>query len=320
MPSSVLDLLSAAGADWHSSSRWGSRPVLEKPGLYLVTTSSDAEATEGSDVCHVSPRRIEELLARRPEMTVAGQTTDSSLLDGALRAMFPVGETILYVGLAGSSVAHRVGQYYSTRIGARAPHAGGWPLKMLADLHHLHVHVAAASDPGSAEEAALRAFMAGVTDRARSRLCDPALPLPFANLELTKGLRKRHGIAGAKEPRTSAITRTRRPAQSTVQVAPSPRKLPGLALPLNVTAADIASGQIRVTREPKQALALPGGKSTASLALRGESMTVSWDPRVGPDRERSGLLRIGKEAARRLIGDRTTLVIGRNEDGLLDLR
>lgn len=312
-------LLSSAGLVWHSATRWGVRPNLNMPGVYLVSTCLEPTAVEGPDPCRLSGDRVSDLLAVRPEMTVEGTPATSERLAAALRRMCPEGESVLYIGLAGTCVADRVRKYYSTRLGARSPHAGGWPIKMLADLDNLYVHVAAAKQPAVAEAAALTAFMAGISPSARAALSDPSLPLPFANLELSKGLRKRHGIAGAKEPRVPSARQRALPRTS--PAVPSPTAPPSrLSYSLNVTAVDIASGQIRVTRDPKRALSLPVVRTTVTMNLRGETMTASWDPRLCPDKERSGLLRIGKEAARRLLDAPTTLSIDRDETGSLHLR
>ncbi len=107
----------------------------------------------------------------------------------------------MYVGLAGASVRSRVNQYYSTRRGARKPHAGGWFLKTLTILPDLWVYHAAADDPDGAERRMLGAFCAGVSDESRRLLFDPERPFPFGNLEWPRGTRKRHGIVGATEPR-----------------------------------------------------------------------------------------------------------------------
>jgi hypothetical protein len=142
---------------------------LVEPGVYLVSTPKDPDTVNGPSTCLFSESRVTELLLVRPGIKVAGAPADVGSLLRALRALWPEGESVLCVGLAERSVARRVGQYFSTPIGARRPHAGGWPIKMLADLGDLHLHVAAADAPGAAEEAALRAFMVGVTDHARAR-------------------------------------------------------------------------------------------------------------------------------------------------------
>lgn len=109
-------------------------------------------------------------------------------------------EVVVYIGLAGTSLRRRVGDYYKTPLGARPPHAGGWPLKTLSVLDQLRVHFAPCADPDDAEHAMLEAFQNAVSAGSRAALHDPTSPLPFANLEWGPGQRKRHGITGAREP------------------------------------------------------------------------------------------------------------------------
>jgi hypothetical protein len=37
----------------------------------------------------------------------------------------------------------------------------------------------------------------------------------------------------------------------------------------------------------------PSAKGLVDVTLRGQALSASWDPRMGPDRERSGVLRVG---------------------------
>jgi hypothetical protein len=107
-------------------------------------------------------------------------------------------EVILYIGLAGTSLSTRLGQYYQTPIGARRPHAGGYFLKLLSNLNQLWVHYARCSDPKLAEDGMLRRFCEHVSQQSRQALQDPAHPFPFANLEWPPGTRKAHGLRGAR--------------------------------------------------------------------------------------------------------------------------
>lgn len=49
-------------------------------------------------------------------------------------------------------------QYYNTPLGARKPHAGGWPLKTLENLDELCVHYAACVSVDVAERTMLGPF------------------------------------------------------------------------------------------------------------------------------------------------------------------
>ncbi len=56
-------------------------------------------------------------------------------------------------------------------------------------------------------------------ERTEALKAGPELPMPFANLEWTKGQRKRHGTTGAREPATPSASTTprataRQPAHS----------------------------------------------------------------------------------------------------------
>jgi hypothetical protein len=60
-----------------------------------------------------------------------------------------------------------------------------------------------------------------------------------------------------------------------------------------VTATDLANGRIRIAVGQKELF--PSTRTRIDLRLRGPLLeSVSWDPRFGPDRERSGVLGVGR--------------------------
>ena len=63
------------------------------------------------------------------------------------------------------------------------------------------------------------------------------------------------------------------------------------AVTQRVTAKDIDAGQIRIPAVAKELF--PPVRSDLEVRVRGTLLAAPWDPRVGPDRPRSGLLRIG---------------------------
>ena len=206
MPSSVADVFAAAGLSPGGAVRWGDRVALDSPGVYAVALTADSGAVTGTlQTCPLSAEAVAELLAVRPELRVDGQRPSPAELSARLAALWLGDEAIVYLGLAGTSLRRRVGQYYKTPLGARRPHAGGWPLKTLAVLPKLWVHFAPCADPTTAEQAMFGAFMGGVRAGARAALHDPSLPIPFANLEAGKGQRQAHGITGAREPATRVV-------------------------------------------------------------------------------------------------------------------
>ncbi|MGO9753297.1 MAG: hypothetical protein ACLP8S_30780 [Solirubrobacteraceae bacterium] len=60
-----------------------------------------------------------------------------------------------------------------------------------------------------------------------------------------------------------------------------------------ITAKDIESGQIRFPAPAKRAF--PREATDIEVELRGIPVSGRWNPRTGPDRERSGVLRVGRQ-------------------------
>ena len=166
--------------------------------MYVVSLSAEVDRTAGFPEAPLSSAAIQTLLKVRPKLTVDGGLPTATMLAERIGSFWLPDEGVLYVGLAGTSLRSRVSQYYKTPLGARRPHAGGWFLKTLANLDELFVHYARADVPSAAEDAMLGCFCATVSNAALARLPDPAHPFPFANLEWPRGVRKAHGIRGAR--------------------------------------------------------------------------------------------------------------------------
>lgn len=201
MPSTVSTLFAAAGLTSAGVVGWGVPPRLDQPGAYIVASAEGPDHLVPERPAELSPESLAQLLDVRPELLLDGRRPTIADLGDRLAQCWLPDEPVLYIGLASTSVRTRVTAYYRTRLGARKPHAGGWFLKTLSDLDDLWVHVAPAADPAGAEDAMLRSFCSEVSGASRARLRDPDRPFPFANLEWPPGVRKRHGITGAREPR-----------------------------------------------------------------------------------------------------------------------
>lgn len=63
----------------------------------------------------------------------------------------------------------------------------------------------------------------------------------------------------------------------------------------NVTANDIEVGQVRIPIGATKTI-LPPARQDIVVVLRGRKLTCRWDPRYG-EKERSGVIRVGKAAA-----------------------
>ncbi len=178
--------------------RWGEGIPETRAGVYAVALSVSGEELTTLSVAPVSMAAVGELLAVRPELTLDGARPSAGALAERIASFWLPDETIVYIGLAGTSLRRRVRDYYTTPLGARRPHAGGWFIKTLANVNDLLVHFARVNDPRAAENAMLGSFCSRVSEATLAALHDPAHPFPFANLEWPAGVRKAHGIKGAR--------------------------------------------------------------------------------------------------------------------------
>lgn len=329
MPSTALALAASAGVTLGGVVPWGQSPRCDQPGVYLVCLDPDeGSAKNAVGECPISMTALERLLLDRSELTVDGKRPNARDLATRISSFWLPNETILYIGLAGTSLSHRVRQYYQTPLGARSPHAGGWFLKTLTSAPPRWVHWASADDPDGAENLMLKAFCAGAGMREREALPDPDHPFPFANLEWPRGVRKRHGIANAKERRQQRATSPlAAPSCGSVKTdtqldsIATPPCVPKMSSSLRsqqVTATDRASGQIRVPSVSKSAF--PPTAGPLRVILRGTAIDGRWNPRFGPERERSGTIRVGSAALSRLVPADTVLVVTPLPDGSVDLQ
>jgi hypothetical protein len=176
--------------------------------VYIISLTESLDACDGTLIeAPLAVAEFQRWLRERPELTLDGiRPTVQQLMDRIQRFWVP-DEVILYIGLAGTSLSRRLGQYYRTPIGARSPHAGGYFLKLLSNLNQLWVHYARCPNFELAEDEMLRRFCEHVSQDSKRTLQDPTHPFPFANLEWCT--RKAHGLLGACEARRKGSNTTR---------------------------------------------------------------------------------------------------------------
>ncbi len=141
----------------------------------------------------------------RQDLTVDGIPATPNLLAERLGHFWIPNEPILYIGKASTSLRTRVRQYYSTKLGARSPHAGGWWLKTLDELDQLYIHFALCHDATEREQQMLAAFADAFDPVHRKQLFDSDRVGPFANVETTTRLNKRHGLLNCKDSSISVL-------------------------------------------------------------------------------------------------------------------
>jgi TDG/mug DNA glycosylase family protein len=84
-----------------------------------------------------------------------------------------------------------------------------------------------------------------------------------------------------------------------------------------VTATDIAAGRIRLPRPAKRFF--PTSNGPVEIVLRGTRVTASYDPRLSPDKERSGVVHVGAERLHELVQANEVLRVSRGLAGVVSL-
>lgn len=327
MPSTVSDLLNCVGLKHAGVVGWGERVPTTASGVYIVCTTGDAEALSPvnpeADLCDAVLARWLEV---RPELRVNGVRPSVEDLARQLQKCWLPDEVILYVGRA-TALSTRVRQYYSTALGARRPHAGGHFIKTLSNLKQLYVHFAASNSEGADERKMLQHFVAAVSPQTRAACASLGLILPFANLELAHGQKKQHGITGGREPRGKRHEGMKR--DSSVIIAggaannkePLVERRPRAGITQPVTAKDIEGSRVRIPTSDDTKSLFPAVSQDMQLALRGEVFVCGWDPKLGPDRERSGVIKFRgqRERLRALVRPYERLIVTVDEEGQIHL-
>jgi hypothetical protein len=85
-----------------------------------------------------------------------------------------------------------------------------------------------------------------------------------------------------------------------------------------VTAVDLEKGRIRLPHPAKECF--PSAPGVVRVVLRGTPLEASYDPRFGPDRERSAVLSIGRDVLRGLVQTDEVLEIRPLADGSVELK
>jgi len=127
--------------------RWGEGVPEARSGVYAVALSANREEPKTLTIAPVWMAAVGELLAGRPEPMLDGARPSARALAERIASFWLPDETIVYVGLAGTSVRTRVAT--TTRRGsapvARMP--GRWFIKSLANVNDLLVHFAPRARP-----------------------------------------------------------------------------------------------------------------------------------------------------------------------------
>ncbi len=244
-------LLRGIGLDPRGPVTWGDAIPLGEPGVYVVEVPDPAAAAP------IDEAAVAAWIDRVPSLRLDGARPTAVELSARLASFWVAGEQVVYIGLAGTSVAKRVRQFCRTPLGDRRPHAGGHWVRTLECRDELLVSWAAAANPAVAE-AALLARFADLHDGA----------LPFANRVSARG-RKAHGITGsvladAMAPRTTS--------------SHSPRPATRRSASADVAAINAALQALAARLPEREIDAVTGGEELGRLRLLRDSATRPGKP------------------------------------------
>lgn len=247
---------------------------------------------------------------------------------------------VLLIGINPAPVSVAAGHYYQGRIGKRL-----W--RRLERLGLLADPVPGAEDEafagaghgltdlvkrptGSASELTEPELRAGIDDlRAKVRAWKPGLILfPFkeaARLLVGASIQPGPGPFFEGTP-TFLLTGPYAPTAQTEKIDEELRRILGSVSDRvdgdtersqRVTANDLMSGQIRFPRPAKRFF--PAQVGEVEVVLKGTRVKGRYDPRIGPDRERSAVLLVGKDQLSRLVKANEVLRISRGLGGVVRL-
>jgi predicted transcriptional regulator len=114
-------------------------------------------------------------------------------------------------------------------------------------------------------------------------------------------------LTTAEEEQPAASRRASAPGAKTTLSELARKSQRGRTQP--VTENDLSHGQIRIPQDSKPLL--PRVRTTLAVELRGRRLESAYDPRNGPDRSRSGTLRIPRQLLGRLVqpNERLDLIV-----------
>lgn len=306
MPVSVDEVFSHAGLRPAGCVRWGERVPEDRPGVYVISTTSNVQAAKsGIAKLPFAAKSYEDLIARRPDVLVDREPATALTFESRLQRFWLADEPVLYIGLAGTSLSQRVNNYYTTAIGMRSPHSGGWWLKTFDDLPSLFVHYAPTDHVEAAERAMIHGFAERVPNELTIGLYDPQRVAPFANVKVPGLGNKRHGfqnhkLMNGKRPASSVRASD---ADSHIEQPATLPAAPVIAIPSG-RSRRVPSQPITKKDRERSSLRIPAGSKhffppepcMLLVTLHSQFRTVSWNPKG----TRSGLLGLGVATMREL--------------------
>lgn len=203
MPTTVDNLFKSQNLRIDGKVQWGYEIKSSREGIYVVTITSDENKIKCYRNAPLSGTSIGSWIAlvqkHGKSILIDGHVATIKKLKQRLNSLWYPDETILYIGKVeyGSNkrcLRTRVNEYYQTILGCSKKHSGGNWINTLSILNDLYVFYSECSEPAEVERKMILHFKENVSDMAREMIFDKNHLYPFANKEIGKKERKRHGL------------------------------------------------------------------------------------------------------------------------------
>ncbi len=203
MPTTVKDIFERHNLSITEKVHWGQNVGSTSEGIYVVAIANnenELSCFENAPLCETSITNwIAFVKTNGSCIMVDKEIAAMQKLRQRLSELWHPDETILYIGKVESGSSNRnlrkqVLEYYETKLGCSRKHSGGNWVNTLTILPELYVYCSACQNPALIEEEMITYFQANVSNQSCQILYDKEHCYPFANKELNKSQRKKHGI------------------------------------------------------------------------------------------------------------------------------
>ncbi len=203
MPTTVKEIIERHNLSITEKVQWGQTVNSTSEGIYVVAIASNEEELTCIDDAPLCEQEISNWIKlvnnNGLNIMVDKCIASTQKLRQRLSGFWYADETILYIGKveSGSSnrnLRKRVFEYYETKLGCSRKHSGGNWVNTLTILPELYVYCSTCQNPALIEEEMITYFQVNVSNQSRQMLYDKEHCYPFANKELNKSQRKKHGI------------------------------------------------------------------------------------------------------------------------------
>ena len=196
MPTTIQQLETTFDLKYIKSIKWKASFKESSNGIYIISINQNKDYLPNqNNSVSFNEKQLNIWFENAPHLLLNGKKAITDDIKKQLEAFWLADESILYIGKAEKqSLSDRISQFYNHKVGKKGPHKGGYWLKLLNNLDELYIHLYSTNDSHIIEEKLLTHFIENVSELSKEKLIEKKLFLPFANLQLSSGVIKCHGL------------------------------------------------------------------------------------------------------------------------------